>query len=87
MPVFPKEVSYSQKYYDDNYEYRHVILTEEMYNKLPKGKLLTDLEWRQLGVQQSMGWEHYMIFNPEPWVMLFRRPLGVDPRTGQIMWK
>ena len=26
---------------------------------LPKGKLLSDAEWRSYGVQQSRGWEHY----------------------------
>lgn len=29
-------------------------------------------EWRNLGVQQSRGWEHYAIHRPEPHIMLFR---------------
>ncbi len=34
MPRFPEEVIYSDKYVDDEYEYRHVILTKELYKKM-----------------------------------------------------
>jgi len=27
---------------------------------------------------------HYAIHRPEPHILLFRRPLGTDARTGQI---
>lgn len=37
------------------YEYRHVILPKEIAKKVPKGRLLTEHEWRSLGVQQSLG--------------------------------
>jgi cyclin-dependent kinase regulatory subunit CKS1 len=37
------------------YEYRHVILPKEIAKKVPKGRLLTEHEWRHLGVQQSLG--------------------------------
>jgi hypothetical protein len=37
------------------YEYRHVILPKEIAKKVPKGRLLTEQEWRHLGVQQSLG--------------------------------
>lgn len=36
---------------------------------------MTETEWRNLGVQQSPGWVHYMLHAPEPHVLLFRRPL------------
>ena len=49
---------------------------------MPKHKLLMEYEWRALGVIQSFGWVHYEIFNPEPFILLFRRPLGTDPLTG-----
>ena len=64
MPLqFPEEIEYSDKYLDDLYEYRHVFLTLKMYQRLPKNnKLLTEKEWRTLGVMQSPGWEHYMVF-------------------------
>jgi cyclin-dependent kinase regulatory subunit CKS1 len=53
MPVaFPTEIEYSDKYKDDKYEYRHVFLTIEMFQRLPKeGRLLAEREWRNLGVQ------------------------------------
>jgi cyclin-dependent kinase regulatory subunit CKS1 len=93
-------IQYSDKYYDDLYEYRcvsnkfqkarafcaffpltsflssfsHVILPPEIAKVLPKGKLMSEAEWRGLGVQQSRGWVHYAIHKPEPHVLLFRRP-------------
>ena len=38
---------------------RHVILPKDMAKGLPKGRTLTEHEWRGSGVQQSRGWEHY----------------------------
>lgn len=44
---------YSEKYEDDTYEYRHVILSSDAYRRMPHGRLLSEKEWRDLGVQQS----------------------------------
>ena len=33
------------------------------------------LNCNYLGVQQSQGWVHYMIHEPEPHVLLFRRAI------------
>lgn len=44
---------------------------------------MTETEWRNLGVQQSPGWEHYMLHAPEPHVLLFRRPLPAEQRTEE----
>lgn len=77
-------IEYSEKYMDENFEYRHVILPKELAKTLPKGKLLSDAEWRAYGVQQSRGWEHYAIHKPEPHILLFRRALGTDPVTGKV---
>ena len=38
------------------YEYRHVVLPQDIAKRLPKDKLLSEPEWRALGVQQSRGW-------------------------------
>ncbi|MCO5555518.1 hypothetical protein L7F22_009063 [Adiantum nelumboides] len=70
------QIQYSEKYFDDVYEYRHVVLTPEITKLLPKNRLLSEAEWRALGVQQSRGWVHYAIHKPEPHIMLFRRPLN-----------
>lgn len=69
---------------------RHVILPKELaqhasvHNSVKNGKLLSEEEWRKLGVQQSRGWEHYAIHRPEPHILLFRRLLGTDPNTGKV---
>ncbi|CAN1832963.1 Cyclin-dependent kinases regulatory subunit 2, partial [Linum perenne] len=70
------QIQYSEKYFDDTYEYRHVVLTPEVAKLLPKNRLLSENEWRAIGVQQSRGWVHYAIHRPEPHIMLFRRPLN-----------
>lgn len=81
----PNDIEYSQKYADDEYEYRHVILPKDMAKRLPKPlRLMTEVEWRGIGVQQSRGWVHYEIHKPEPHILLFRRPLGTDPSTGRV---
>lgn len=52
MPHFPDEIEYSEKYQDDDYEYRHVLLPKNVFKKInaAKGKLLSEQEWRSLGV-------------------------------------
>ncbi|XP_016960672.1 cyclin-dependent kinases regulatory subunit [Drosophila biarmipes] len=67
------QIQYSEKYFDDNFEYRHVILPQDLAKHVPKAHLMTETEWRNLGVQQSPGWVHYMVHAPEPHVILFRR--------------
>jgi hypothetical protein len=39
----------------------HVILPKELAKTLPKARLLSEQEWRGIGVQQSRGWGHYAI--------------------------
>ena len=82
MPHYPKEIEYSEKYYDNYYEYRHVLLPKEIFKKLPAKKLLSESEWRSIGVNQSRGWVHFTFHKPEPHVLLFRRPIGTNPVTG-----
>jgi cyclin-dependent kinase regulatory subunit CKS1 len=84
MPHFPEEIEYSEKYQDDVYEYRHVLLPKNIFKKMPQKRLLTENEWRSLGVQQSRGWVHYEIHKPEPFILLFRRPIGTDPNSGLL---
>ncbi|CAO4361590.1 Protein CBG12081 [Caenorhabditis briggsae] len=67
------DIYYSPRYEDDDYEYRHVILPHGLAKQIPRDKLLTEGEWRRLGVTQSLGWEHYMVHNPERHILLFRR--------------
>lgn len=55
MPHYPSEIEYSDKYGDDFYEYRHVMLPRDVYKEISRDKdmrnrLLTDQEWRKLGI-------------------------------------
>ncbi|CEL94378.1 unnamed protein product [Vitrella brassicaformis CCMP3155] len=89
MPHYPDEIEYSEKYDDGLYEYRHVILPRKIYKKAVDARnrtgsqLLSEAAWRSLGVQQSMGWENYEVFEPEPHILLFRRPLRRDNIAAQ----
>jgi cyclin-dependent kinase regulatory subunit CKS1 len=42
-----------------------VILPKELAKTLPKARLLSEQEWRGIGVQQSRGWGHYAIHRYE----------------------
>ncbi|KAK3175549.1 hypothetical protein Dsin_033197 [Dipteronia sinensis] len=76
------QIQYSEKYFDDAYEYRHVVLPPDVAKLLPrivsslKYVFMFRTEWRAIGVQQSRGWVHYAVHRPEPHIMLFRRPLN-----------
>eukprot|EP00428_Durinskia_dybowskii_P059428 CAMPEP_0170336154 /NCGR_PEP_ID=MMETSP0116_2-20130129/69119_1 /TAXON_ID=400756 /ORGANISM="Durinskia baltica, Strain CSIRO CS-38" /LENGTH=165 /DNA_ID=CAMNT_0010589541 /DNA_START=79 /DNA_END=573 /DNA_ORIENTATION=- len=82
MPRFPDEITYSDKYHDDTYEYRHVTLTKPALNAMAHitggRRLLDENEWRDLGVQQSRGWVHYHYHRPEMHILLFRRRLDFE---------
>ncbi|XP_063636065.1 cyclin-dependent kinases regulatory subunit [Cydia splendana] len=83
MPV--DQIQYSERYNDDVYEYRHVILPPDIARLVPKSHLMTETEWRNLGVQQSPGWLHFMVHNPEPHVLLFRRPrMDIQPPVNGL---
>ncbi|KAL3287177.1 hypothetical protein HHI36_001656 [Cryptolaemus montrouzieri] len=74
-----RNIYYSDKYYDEEYEYRHVVLPKEMVNMIPKTHLMSEEEWRSIGVQQSKGWVHYMMHSPEPHILLFKRQITSPP--------
>jgi cyclin-dependent kinase regulatory subunit CKS1 len=82
MPHYPKQLEYSEKYYDEYYEYRHVILPKEIFKQLPFNRLLTEPEWRIMGISQSKGWINFTRHKPEPHILLFRRPMGTNSETG-----
>ncbi|XP_035307759.1 cyclin-dependent kinases regulatory subunit 1 isoform X3 [Cricetulus griseus] len=60
-----KQIYYSDKYDDEEFEYRHVMLPKDIAKLVPKTHLMSESEWRNLGVQQSQGWVHYMIHEPD----------------------
>ncbi|VBB34373.1 unnamed protein product [Acanthocheilonema viteae] len=65
MSASPRDFYYSNKYNDDKYEYRHVHVPKDLVRLIPKDRLMSEKEWRSLGIQQSQGWVHYMIHSPE----------------------
>jgi cyclin-dependent kinase regulatory subunit CKS1 len=65
------------------FERRHVVITKNKAKLVPKNHLMSETEWRSLGVHQSHGWIHYMMHEPEPHILLFRRPLK-SPGPSQI---
>ncbi|KAK5079752.1 Cyclin-dependent kinases regulatory subunit (Cell division control protein cks1) [Exophiala xenobiotica] len=81
-------IGYSARYSDSEYEYRHVQLPKAMLKAIPRDyfdpqkgtlKLLWEEEWRALGITQSLGWEHYEVHEPEPHILLFKRPMNYQP--------
>ena len=73
---------YGEKFNDGKYEYRNVVVPNSkgeylhqiglVYNRQHK-KLLSENEWRSLGISQAEGWEHYAHYQPEPLVLMFRK--------------
>ncbi|CZT19503.1 probable cyclin-dependent kinases regulatory subunit CKS1 [Ramularia collo-cygni] len=85
LDEFIDNIHYSSRYNDDQFEYRHVQLPKQMLKAIPKDyfdgsrgtlKLLWEDEWRGLGITQSLGWEHYEVHEPEPHILLFKRPMN-----------
>ncbi|WFD26631.1 Cyclin-dependent kinases regulatory subunit (Cell division control protein cks1) [Malassezia nana] len=85
-------IHYSEKYSDDKWEYRHVILPKPFLKRIPKSyfdpeepgvlRILSDAEWRGIGITQSLGWEHYEVHAPEPHILLFRREKDYQEKYG-----
>ncbi|KAJ3445780.1 cyclin-dependent kinases regulatory subunit [Anaeramoeba flamelloides] len=74
---------YSPKYYDDVYEYRHVIIPKTVSLKLTQKQLYSENEWRSIGIQMSPGWVHYHWHKPDKTVLLFRRKLTKEQKQQQ----
>ena len=79
-----QRIEYSEKYFDETSEYRHVILPRELAKQLPKNRLLSEAEWRGIGVQQSRGWEHYAVsinYGLTGWLASGQHPLAITSRS------
>eukprot|EP01060_Flectonema_neradi_P040218 TRINITY_DN9083_c0_g1_i2.p1 TRINITY_DN9083_c0_g1~~TRINITY_DN9083_c0_g1_i2.p1 ORF type:complete len:106 (+),score=22.60 TRINITY_DN9083_c0_g1_i2:55-372(+) len=82
IAAYRERIRYSEKYCDDTHEYRHVILPKELKRLVPN-RIMSEAEWRGIGVQQSLGWEHYMVHSPEMHVLCFRRAKpAAQPHIG-----
>jgi cyclin-dependent kinase regulatory subunit CKS1 len=75
-------IHYSDKYSDDEHEYRHVILPKPLFKLIPKQyfnsddsgtlRLLSEEEWRGIGITQSLGWVHYEVHGIFRYVLAHR---------------
>lgn len=70
-----------------------MVLPKEMAKSIPKTHLLSEDEWRSIGVQQSKGWVHYMIHEPGELLCIinFRQLAAVNiifkgPRLLEILY-
>ncbi|CAO3564748.1 unnamed protein product [Mortierella alpina] len=86
-------IEYGDVYYDSKYEYRNVTLPKIMlsfidrkFMEFPENpycnvlRILTEDEWREVGITMSQYWVNWMRHEPEPHVLLFRRPVGTGAR-------
>lgn len=85
-------IDHSKKFQDAVFEYRFVALPRghplftldaESLSVL-RQRLLTEAEWRSLGIRQTRGWKHVGYSPHESNVLLFQRALNTDPRTGVV---
>ena len=76
-------LEYGLKYYDSLYEYRQVTFSKELGNHIKKLGLISEKDWSFLGISMSKGWVHYDCHPPEPYIMLFRRPLSREIELNQ----
>ncbi|TIB65150.1 hypothetical protein E3P78_00785 [Wallemia ichthyophaga] len=89
---YADRIIYSDRYSDDFFEYRHVILPKQVLRLLPRQyfeaddsgvlRILTEAEWRGMGITQSLGWEMYATHAPEPHILLFRREKDYQGKYG-----
>lgn len=57
----------------------HVILPKPFLKRIPKHyfdpeepgvlRILSDSEWRGIGITQSLGWEHYEVHGTSPYTL------------------
>eukprot|EP00760_Papus_ankaliazontas_P033226 PhM_4_TR6247/c0_g1_i1/m.98550/K02219/CKS1; cyclin-dependent kinase regulatory subunit CKS1 len=78
---YARKIVIGEKYYDDEYEYRTMTLHQDLGPYVPD-RLMTPEEVACFGVQQSPGWEHFMIHGPERHILIFRRPLSHPNSQG-----
>lgn len=97
--MYVSRIHYSDRYTDDEFEYRHVILPKPLLKLIPKQfftpddsgtlRLLSEQEWRGIGITQSLGWQHYEVHG-ELSQMLFWRALicsSVAPEPHVLLFR
>ena len=76
------DFQYSTKYRDATDEYRIVEINAPLSKKMTD-ELLSEEEWREHGITQSLGWEHVdAIKSGSCLYYIFKRSLEINPSTG-----
>lgn len=57
-----KTMSIGKIFIEGNNTSRQVTIRKEYAIQIPRDRLLSDQEWRHMGIQMSLGWEHYCIY-------------------------
>lgn len=70
---FPVEVIHGCRTKDEVYDYKTLTLTMELYLRMPRHRLLTIDELKDLKIEQSDGWEHYHSLPHERHILMLRK--------------
>ena len=81
-----QKFKYSKKYYDDDFEYRHIKLPETVLKQIPEPPiLLSETDMKNIGLNLSTGWINYLRHKPEPHIILVRRHLTCNVKLNRSM--
>lgn len=92
--TLPGRIHYSDRYSDDHYEYRHVILPKPLLKLIPKEffdekegtlRLLEEDEWRGIGITQSLGWQHYEVHGTIH-LLIYHALYSICPQLQNLMY-
>lgn len=79
------EFYYSTKYEDDEYEYRHVHVPKEVARLVPKNRLMSETEWRSLGVQVNICY-YYVVLSKTKCQCYFKKTLMFNSFQQSAGW-
>ncbi|KAL5209038.1 hypothetical protein ABZP36_004661 [Zizania latifolia] len=86
------QIQYSEKYFDDTYEYRHVVLPPEVAKLLPKYRLLSEVAFKiskYIGVKSCSCWLDWLMGKRGVFPLWFSsqnewRAIGVQQSRGWV---
>eukprot|EP00494_Astrolonche_serrata_P004418 UN04431 len=71
-------ILYGRVRQDDFFLYREVVVPEWLGIQLSNNYLLSEPEWRAIGIQMSQGWMNYDL-SDECTILKFRKAHGTEP--------
>lgn len=74
---------HSLHYHDGKYQYKVVVVPEEVASRLPEGSLKPERWWVDNGIQQTPRWVHVQTWSSQEGVsVLFRREIAACAATA-----